>query len=201
MIQVELQEDRQERRPDYVGPVLLTGHEYNKYGSFFFTEQGCLPENAVAVRVRPDDDKLYNLLFRAFEEQLSAMVAPAHRWWLANGELAWTIWSAKLARRESRETEIEIEGTERKPSGPYQSDISGFLNKGGDWMVYFGSIPRTWRINLFGTVQADAEVEVTVDGNLVTVMTAQQTAIMVTGTEIRLHSEGRSPQAFKAYLL
>lgn len=76
--------------------------------------------------------------------------------------------------------------------------VNAILQPGQSATVFFGEEPATFRINLTGTIQRDAEMAVEVDGAVAETLTFTVRNITVNGRRITVNNVGRVGQGFVA---
>jgi hypothetical protein len=90
-------ETSEQRSPDFQGPIFLKSYSVDNTGSYYYvSDPNNLPENAIAVRVPTFKPTLASFMTTAFMNGKSVLVAVSNRWWLGQGQLAWTIYAAKM---------------------------------------------------------------------------------------------------------
>jgi len=96
--EIEIQQASSLSTAQFYGPVKLISWQADGQGSYFWVDDpNKLPERAIAVRVPLSEQSLLQLLQHAFQSGTRVEVAPGHRWWLGQNQLAWTIYAAKLS--------------------------------------------------------------------------------------------------------
>ena len=70
----------------------------------------------------------------------------------------------------------------------------------GQWAtIYAGAEPRTFFVQLFGSIPGTAKLEVEVQGSIEGVLTQKNPTMHANGTKIRLHNAGTESQGYNYY--
>ena len=70
----------------------------------------------------------------------------------------------------------------------------------GQWAtIYAGTEPRTFFVQLFGSIPGTAKLEAEVNGSIEGVLTQNNPNMHANGTKIRLHNAGTESQGYNYY--
>ena len=75
----------------------------------------------------------------------------------------------------------------------------GTLNKCQWATIYAGTNPKTFFVQLFGSIPSTAKLEVEVNGKVEGILSQKNPKMHANGTKIRLHSSGPEPQGYNYY--
>lgn len=89
----------------------------------------------------------------------------------------------------------DVKGTGETVS---RDEIGGILKKGVWFSLFSGATPRSFIIELRGSIDDKSAVDVEVDNKVVAVLNRDTPATTVDGTKIRLRSNSANSQAFAA---
>lgn len=75
----------------------------------------------------------------------------------------------------------------------------GYLNPNQWVTIYAGSNPKTFFVQLFGSIPSMAKLEVEINGKIEGVLTQKNPNMHANGTKIRLHNAGIKEQGYNYY--
>ena len=82
-----------------------------------------------------------------------------------------------------------------------QRSLSSILQPGDSATVFTGAENATFRVQLIGTIQRNANLVVTVDGAAAATLSFSFRSTIVNGKSITVSNAGRDPQGFSAALI
>ena len=72
----------------------------------------------------------------------------------------------------------------------------GTLNQCEWATIYAGDVPKTFSVELWGSITSKTKLEVEVNGKVEGILTQKNPKMHANGTKIRLHSSGPDPQGY-----